>query len=1059
MKPVKLIISAFGPYAGRMPDIDFEQFEEKGLFLISGDTGAGKTIIFDAICYALYGTVSGRYRGIKNLRSEYADDKADSFVDFYFTHVGKSYHVLRKPSYERINRNGKLTEEPEKVVLYYPDGKTEEGKTKVNAAINELLHVDARQFMQIAMIAQNEFLSLLNSNTEKRTEILRTIFRTDEFKNIESILSDRMKSARALKEKSENSIVQYFADVIPTGDYELKEELKTLQDNASETGSVYNLDEINDIVVKLIRWDELKQMKDVKELKKAEEEFDSNNKMLTVAEMNNQAIEKLTMLEEERKQLDAAKFEMRDLKSRIKKQRIAVSEVYPHYLTWKHKSEEVERTEHDIEAKKKSSIKLNDEARETAESLMEEEKKQPDAEKLKKKADKIRDNKDRYELRDQLNEELAEIEEEAMKYIEQYTELEMKEKELKEKIRELTQKADDLKDKPEELIKTKAEGEKLLILYDSIRTLVEKDISAREDKVEELKDRQDVYEEARNEFDISSEARVNAEKMLENSRAGILAKLLVEGEKCPVCGSTHHPEPATLPDDMISEEKLDELRKDEEEKERIKNEALTAAESLKSALEQMEEHLKSDMKECIKDPMFGYEDETDDIDVLVERTVKAKDILVDEYDRNEKLIKELEDACVELEATRESLKEATQTELTSLTDEMKEVNEKRQVKDMEITARRATLKTLEDLKYPDWENARDKMLKFDMESSEILDGIEKARERKEAAEVAATTVSTEIKTLTDKLREMSSEDEKLRRKLDEVLKDKGFSTIREVLDHIEDIEEIDRNQERVDKFLQDDAANQKLLEQARKDAEGKEDVDIKRLRIMVDAMGRSVDAKRKEMNEMEYRLKINRDKQVHITELKQGFERAAKDYTICDRLYKLVSGQTRGGKITLEQYVQAEGFDRIIAAANRRLLPMSDHQYELRRREEAVDRRSNTYLDLEVIDNYTGHRRPVGDLSGGESFKASLSLALGLSDTVSSSLGGIQMDALFIDEGFGTLDKKSINNAMEILVELSGINKLVGIISHRDELKEAIGQQIKVSKSRKGSWYTVETGS
>ena len=187
-------------------------------------------------------------------------------------------------------------------------------------------------------------------------------------------------------------------------------------------------------------------------------------------------------------------------------------------------------------------------------------------------------------------------------------------------------------------------------------------------------------------------------------------------------------------------------------------------------------------------------------------------------------------------------------------------------------------------------------------------------------------------------------------------------------------------------------------------------------------------------------------------------EKARKENNICTRLYELVKGGTGNGKITLEQYIQAAGFDGIIAAANRRLLPMSDRQYELYRQEDSLGKKSNTFLDLEVLDNFTGHRRPVGSLSGGESFKASLSLALGLSDTVSSNIGGIQMDALFIDEGFGTLDRNSIENAMEILINLSGTSKLVGIISHREELMENIPQQIRVRKTMDGSRLTIETG-
>ncbi len=201
---------------------------------------------------------------------------------------------------------------------------------------------------------------------------------------------------------------------------------------------------------------------------------------------------------------------------------------------------------------------------------------------------------------------------------------------------------------------------------------------------------------------------------------------------------------------------------------------------------------------------------------------------------------------------------------------------------------------------------------------------------------------------------------------------------------------------------------------------------------------------------------INKQKRAEILGKKEQLELANKNYSNCKRLYDLVAGQTRNGKITLEQYVQAAGFDGIIRAANRRLMPMSDSRYELFRTENISDKRSQTFLDLEVLDNYTGHKRPVGNLSGGESFQASLSLALGLSDTVSSNLGGVQVDALFVDEGFGTLDRKSMDSAMEILLNLSEANKLVGIISHREELMDNIPQQIRVKKDKDGSHITFE---
>ncbi len=207
-----------------------------------------------------------------------------------------------------------------------------------------------------------------------------------------------------------------------------------------------------------------------------------------------------------------------------------------------------------------------------------------------------------------------------------------------------------------------------------------------------------------------------------------------------------------------------------------------------------------------------------------------------------------------------------------------------------------------------------------------------------------------------------------------------------------------------------------------------------------------------------HRLSNNKKAYDNISAKSAELENSRKAHNIYKRLYELVRGTTGNGKITLEQYIQAAGFDGIIAAANKRLLPMSDGQFELFRQEDSIGKKSSNFLELEVLDNYTGHRRPVGNLSGGESFKASLSLALGLSDTVSSKLGGIQMDALFIDEGFGTLDRKSIDSALDILINLSGANKLVGIISHREELMEAIPQQIKIKKLKDGSHISVENG-
>lgn len=264
--------------------------------------------------------------------------------------------------------------------------------------------------------------------------------------------------------------------------------------------------------------------------------------------------------------------------------------------------------------------------------------------------------------------------------------------------------------------------------------------------------------------------------------------------------------------------------------------------------------------------------------------------------------------------------------------------------------------------------------------------------------------------------------------------------------------------EEINQYKQKIVTNQAQLEEAKKNAEGIVLVDVNQLKETCEAQKQIVSGMRDFVSGMKNKIEGNKDRLEKISAKEAELEKARKENSISTRLYNLVKGKTGNGKITLEQYIQAAGFDGIIAAANKRLLPMSDGQFELYRQEDSLGKQSNTFLDLEVLDNFTGHRRPVGNLSGGESFKASLSLALGLSDTVSGNLGGVQMDALFIDEGFGTLDRKSIDNAMETLLHLSGKGKLVGIISHREELMENIPQQIRVKKNKEGSSFEIENG-
>ncbi len=1059
MKPVKLIISAIGPYAGELPPIEFGDFEEKGLFLIAGDTGAGKTTIFDAICFALYGTTSGTYRDTKNLRSEYAKDSAKSYVDFYFTHQGRAYHVWRQPSYERQKQRGSgVITEKERAVLYEEGQTPIEGLTQVNNAVKELLHIDEKQFKQIVMIAQGEFWDLLNAKTDQRTEILRTIFLTSGYKNIEYRLKDRMDASYKVKAKAEDSMIQYFQDVAANEEDELFDELEELKGRAGRSGSAWNLDEILSLLERLALSDKEKLERMKGDLKKAEAELEKNREELALAKTNNGFIEKRDKLEKEKAELENRKAEIEELSLLLDRQKRAARNVHPSYDIWTKKCGEVSLTGKRIKKAESDLETAVADAKKAESALNDAKKREPEADECRQTISRIDDEEQKYHQKEELAGKRKELEELDQRVGTEETELKEYEKSLTEKIDALKKTVKELKDKPTELAGVQNEGEKLAALLADLGVVFDDRIPKREKRKKELTRKQKVFLEARGKYDEAVCRREETERILEDSRAGILAKKLVEGEKCPVCGSVHHPEPAKLKESSVSEEDFKKLQEEETALQEKKNTANTEAEKAKTSLEECEEQLRIEMLDCVESPLLDMETAGVSLEELIGAAGEAKTRVETMSAENHKKCISLEKDCKTLKKAEKDLETAQGDETEKLYAKREELDENRQRVNRELTETKTILKTLENLSFSDWETAKKERKQAETKKNRILEDIAKAEEEKKKADNHVAAVTSELKTWKGSLELQEKDEEAFRKKLDQEVCANGFSFVEEMLTYVVKEEDIASSDKVIAEYHQAVAANEKQLSDARTDAEGKKKTDIEGLKAVCDGQSAEVDLIRKKCNNNENRIAANQEKQKKILDRRGELEEAQKENAICQRLYNLVKGTTGNGKITLEQYIQAAGFDGIIAAANRRLLPMSDGQYELYRQEDSLGRRSNNFLDLEVLDNYTGHRRPVGNLSGGESFKASLSLALGLSDTVSSNLGGIQMDALFVDEGFGTLDRKSIDSAMEILVNLTGSNKLVGIISHREELMDNIPQQIKVRKTKDGSRITVECG-
>ncbi len=1061
MKPVKLKISAFGPYADEMPEINFEPFEKKGLFLICGDTGAGKTTIFDAICFALYGETSGSFRDTKNLRSEYASPLAKSFVDFSFIHQGKEYRVYRKPSYDRPKQRGEgMITEKERAEFYCGDKAPVEGTTQVNHAIIELLKIDFKQFKQIAMIAQGEFWDLLNASTEDRTKILRTIFMTSGYERMQYKLKERKDTSFSEKKKAERSIVQYFKDAEAPKDSSLGEVLLSMQEESDSSGSAWNLEEMLRVLTDMLSADaaELKNVQ--KELHTEKQTGEEKKKALHNAHTNNEFLQRLKKFTEEKDKLDARETGIRELELLTERQKTAVRKIKPMYETWKKEERESSDTEGEINSKKEELAGIRKEVHLAEEALKKSLEDEARAKEQKKTAERLKEDIPKYEKRDALISEIEALKKKEEGLDKEEQTLREDKKKLKYKIDHLAAVIKELEGCAPRRVEVQNRGKELQTLEAGMKDILEHAIPEYEEKKLELNVKQDAFRLTQEHFEKISKERRQCERILENCRAGILAQHLEEGKKCPVCGSIHHPEPAVLPEETASEEELKELREREEKAKGAKDSSCIKAEKAKTALESDEEQLRNQILTLMKQADHNADlPENDSIELFFEKISSAWDVVKEQILANEKEENRLAEDCGTYEKAVQDIETARGKETEDLTARKEDLTTRKGKNQTAFVETKTALKEYEKLAYPDLPTAVKEQEKAEKEAAGLYEAIEKANTAKQKvntkkaeAEAALGVLETRFQSQRELAKESSSNFENL-------LREGNFATEEAFLEILTDEDEIAENEKKIHEYRQEVQTNSQQLKQAKADARGKKEMAEEQLKRESEEQDLLIERLRKRCTQIENRLDKNARIKEKISAQRSSLEKFREEYNRCTRLYDLITGNiSNRAKITFEQYIQAAGFDHIIAAANRRLLPMSDGQFELFRKDDSDNKRSKTILNLEVQDNFTGHRRPVGSLSGGESFKASLSLALGLSDTVSSNLGGVQMDALFVDEGFGTLDKKSIENAMDTLVRLSGANKLVGIISHREELMENIPQQIKIEKTREGSRIEIDTG-
>lgn len=1081
MKPTKLVMQAFGTYA-EQTEIDFTQFEEKGLFLICGDTGAGKTTIFDAISYALYGEASGSYRDTKNLKSEYVDKKVESFVDFYFTHQGKDYHVCRKPSFKYTNRNGKPDEQAEKVTFYQPDGTTLEGAKNVDGtkekpgAIPQLLNMDAGQFMQVAMIAQGEFWKLLNAKTNERTEILRTIFQTDAYKKLELKLKNRMDVSFAARKEREQSISQSFREVkvepaeISEGisgilaedlaeDSEeqprsVVQRICDLQEKLQDSKAVWNIEEMLTLLQAVIGEDTEKAKQKETVLAQAEEELQKLQGTLVSAKDNNAILERYARTKEEQEVLESQKGLFEERRIQLDRTKQATYKVKPEYDAWSAKEHEWERTKQLITDGAQTLADCQTRAGMADAKVKETEALRPEAEQCQKIVDKVREEEPRYKEREMLQHELGQIQLQLATQEQQEAALVTAEQMLQKRIGELQEQQAVWKEEPQQLAQAQAAHDKLLDSQKKTESIAKNLIPAWRRKQQELEEAQREYRKNQDAYESAKEAFTHADRLYRANLVGILASDLAEGDPCPVCGATHHEKLATLVEASVTAEQCKELKAVEEKKLDAFNQATASASSLRADVQVKGQQIKEEIRGYMTPEFIGGVEALEELIVSFER---QREKLVDTVAQSRERLDTLQQNCEKLREVEAMLARAQGTEMARLAEQRKSLVEERQSLIAKQAASQATLAALQTLSYPDWEAAMQAGNHALARVTEIQTALDTAAKEKKSADEAVARVQASIATQKQALEQQKSDAQMLKQRLNEKLTACQFASVEEMQAQVATDAEIHAEEAKLadyDKKVTEVAARLSQLEQEQ-DARHRTLVDLEQLQQEHTSKRVQVETLRTALQAITFRIQNNCEKQQNIRAQQVAYEKAKKENDTSYRLYTLVSGQTRNGKITFEQYIQAAGFDSILQAANRHLLPMSDNQFQLYRQTNAVGKQTNTFLDLEVLDISTGKRRPVGNLSGGESFKASLSLALGLSDTIAENRGGIQMDALFVDEGFGTLDSKSLEETKDALLSMSGENKLVGIISHRDELMD-IPQKLRVTKGRGGSRIQME---
>lgn len=998
MMPISLTLSAFGPYPDTIT-IDFESFQEDGLFLITGPTGSGKTMIFDAMIFALYGKTSGQIRQTDSLRCDHALNEIPTFVEFSFSLHQQNYTIKRNPKYYL---EGKKTPKQPSALLTLPDGKMVEGIKEVNQKMISLLGVDDQQFKQICMIAQGEFTKLIMASSDEREKVLRELFHSETYQKLEEKLKVHLKTYQdkydlllnkrkdLMQELQVEDHQEYLSKQTKLIASQQKEydDLKKDLDQKKQQLQLYRLQN-----QRLIQLKDLKQQ--FQDLKKQENDYQKLNKTVDTLKKAQETNYLYISYIKQQKKLQTLKLNQEDFLKQLKKLEKDYQEkkVQADFLDYKQQTKE----------------KLQNQIQETKQLI-----------------DQIYQYQNDYQNLQTLKQQYRMLDEEHKLFLKKKEKFEnglQRDQERIQSEQQVQSKYELIKQQYVRLNEQKVKVHQLSDYYDQILKLNENKSDLQED-----------YTIVEKQVDHEKMQYNQMEKLYFRKQAGIFALQLKEDQPCPICGSLHHPHPAQIEKEDITKEKLDQQAK------KVKQQEHRLQDILQKIL------LSNQKKEMLVKQTKQLSSELNIQEEL------SKEIFIKELDHLSKDEKRMKKEYLELQDELKYIQKLKKSVALSLKDmstyESKELKQAQSLENIQVQIHQLSGKLDDSMRQYEIGEVNKNYQQVQKEYRQLSLEIETIQQDYEKVKNKYLEIKTKISSLNQQIiqeQEIYDElDNKYHTALDAFINEEEFLSLKTQINQISILEK-----KYQDYLISLKSLNEQIisLENEVKDSTY---VDLSSLSETIKEVNQQLREKNDDLEKLKIDYSLKEKMIKDIQKINQQLEKDEDTYQRYLDLYNLASGKNNA-RVSIERYVLATYFENMLIYANVIMKQLSQGRYQLLRKDDAGKGRSQQGLELDVFDQESGNIRSIKTLSGGESFKAALSLALGLSRMVQDYAGGIELNTLFIDEGFGSLDSQSLDQAMNCLMELHHENKLIGIISHVSDLKDRIERQLVVERKQKQS--------